>query len=126
MALFPEFVNSQSIAVLLVFILGVFILYRLFRVAIKAAIDGAAGFAFPWVVQYLNLQLPIVASLETSMQFALLAIALLLAYEFFHFIIFIVKLIIFPFKLVFRLTDKSEIKRLREEVERVEKEKRKK
>lgn len=126
MALFPELVNSQSIAVLLVFILAVFILYRLFKVAIKAAIAGVAGFAFPWVVQYLGLQLPIVASLETSMQFALLAIALLLVYEFFHFIIFIVKLVIFPFRLIFRLTDKSEIRRMREEVERVEKEKRKK
>jgi len=126
MALFPEFVNSQSIAVLMVFILAVFILYRLFKVAIKAAIAGVAGFAFPWVVQYLNLQLPIVASLETSMQFALLAIGLLLAYEFFHIIIFIVKLIIFPFKMIFRLTDKSEIKKIREEVERVEKAKRKK
>ena len=125
MALFPEIMNAQAIAVFLVFIIVVFVLYKLFRIAIKAAIAGAAGFAFPWVVQYLSLPLPVVPSLETGLQFAFLAVVLLLAYEFFHIIVFIAKVIIFPFKLIFRLTDRGEIKRLREEVERVEKERRK-
>ncbi|MEM5804439.1 MAG: hypothetical protein QXU82_01130 [Candidatus Aenigmatarchaeota archaeon] len=125
MALFPELMNAQAIAIFLVFIVFVFVLYKLFKVAIKAAMAGAAGFAFPWIVQYLSLPLPVSPSLETGLQFALLAMMLLLAYEFFHVVVFIAKVIIFPFKLVFRLTDKSEIRRLKEEVERVEREKRK-
>ncbi|MFQ6009912.1 MAG: hypothetical protein ACE5J7_02215 [Candidatus Aenigmatarchaeota archaeon] len=125
MAILPEVVNAQTIAIFLVFIIVVFVLYKLFKLAIRAAIAGAAGLAFPWVVDYLSLPLPIVPSLEASMQFALLAVALLLAYEFFHFIVFIVKVIAFPFKLIFGKGDKKEIKRLRKEVKEVEKEKRK-
>ena len=126
MALFPEFLNAQTIAIFLVFILVVFLLYRLFRVAIKAAIAGAAGFMFPWVVSYFSLPFPITPTLETSLHFALLAVGLLLAYEFFHFIVFVVKIVSLPFKFIIGKADKKEIHRLREEVRDIEKEKRRK
>jgi len=91
-------ITTQTILIFAAFIIVVFVLYKLFRVLMRGVIAGAAGFAFPWIVQYLNLPLNITANMQTGIQFAIIAIALFLIYEFFYFIKYLLKILAWPLK----------------------------
>jgi hypothetical protein len=103
-ALLPVWMTTNVMAVFIIFVVVIFLLYRMFKLVIKAILVASAGFAFPWVIKYLNLQLPIPipADIETGVRFALIALLLLLIYEFFHFIVAFFKLITTPIRWLFR------------------------
>lgn len=98
----PEFLTFQNIFIFIVFIIVVFALYRLFKIIIRASIIAIAAFSFPWVVQYLGLPIPIEASVETGINFALVGVGLYFIYEFFHFIVYFLKIITWPIRVLFR------------------------
>ena len=93
-----EFLTFQNILILVAFLVIVFLLYKLFRVAIKAIVATIAGFSFPWIVSYLNLPLPITPDIDTGIKFALIALGLFLAANFFHFITHFFKILSWPFR----------------------------
>ncbi len=97
-----EFLTSEAILIFIIFIIVVFALYRLFKIVIRATIIAVAGFSFPWVVQYLGLQLPIEMTMETGIYFALMGVSLYLIYEFFHFIVYLIKILTWPFRVLLR------------------------
>jgi hypothetical protein len=93
-----EFLTKEYIVVIIVFILALFILYRLFKVVMKSMMVMAAAFAFPFLVSYLNLPLPISPDLDTAFRFALLGLLIFVVYEFFGFITHFFRLLTFPFR----------------------------
>jgi len=93
-----QIVSANQYIILAIFVIVVILLYKVFQAGIKAIIAGAAGFAFPWVAQYIGL--PVTPSIGMALQFALLAIGLFLAYEFFHIIMAIIKVITWPFRML--------------------------
>ena len=91
-------ITYETIIILSIFVAVVFILYRLFKMALRAALVGIASFSFPWVVKFLSLDLPITANVETGIQFALLGIALFFIYESAHTIVKVLKIITWPIR----------------------------
>ena len=83
---------------LIIFILALFIMYRLFKTLLHGVIILIAGAAFPFIADYLNLGLPITPDFATAVQFAFLALALFSAYNFFHLIVTVLKFITAPFR----------------------------
>ncbi len=78
------------------FIIIVFILYKLFKIIVRASIISIAGFVFPWIAKYMGL--PITANIETGITFAFIGLILFLIYEFYHFIVQFFKILSWPFK----------------------------
>jgi len=118
--LVPSDLNIQTAIILIVFVLCVFFLYRTMKVIIRGVGFAAAGFAFPWIVYiisgYVGIQSPLIPSIQTGIQFAALALILFFAYEFLHFIVFIIKIIIFPFRLATKRAEANELKELKREL----------
>ncbi len=88
----------DAIIIFAALIIFVFLIYRLFTILLKGALVAAAGFSFPWIIQYLNLPLNIAANMETGLEFAMIALAIFLIYEFFHFIKYFFRILAWPFK----------------------------
>jgi len=89
-------VTLETIMIFVAFLVVVFVIYKLFKFIIRASIIVIASFAFPWVARYVGL--PIVASLETGITFALLGLGVFFVYEFYNFLVQLVKILIWPFK----------------------------
>jgi hypothetical protein len=89
-------ITLETILIFFAFIIFVFILYKLFKIIVKASIISIAGFAFPWVANYMGL--PIVANVETGITFAFIGLLLLLVYEFYNFIVHFFRILAWPFK----------------------------
>jgi len=89
-------VTVETIFIFMAFIIVVFVLYKLFKVIVKASIISIAGFVFPWVAQHLGL--PIVANIETGITFAFIGLILFFIYEFYNFIVQFFKILSWPFK----------------------------
>ena len=87
----PFEITYETILLLAIFISVIFIVYRIFKMALRAALVAIASFTFPWVVKLLNLNLNITADIETGVKFALLGISLFLIYEFANTIIKVLK-----------------------------------
>lgn len=121
MALIPGDLTSQTAFVFIVFILFIALAYKLFKLAFSAAVVAAAGFSFPWINQYLNLGLPVLADIQTSLYFAGIALAIFLLYEFSHYVIAFFKLVTWPVRSYFKGKEKARMKRLEKEVEKLEK-----
>ena len=98
----PLEITYETALILATFVIIVFVIYRVFKMALRGALVAIAAFSFPWIVDFLNLGLPITASAETGIQFALLGIALFLIYEFAHLIIRILKILSWPFRRILR------------------------
>ena len=94
----PFEITYDTVMILATFIVAIFLIYKTFKMAIRAILVGIAGFSFPWIAEYFNLGLPITPSIDTGIQFALLAIALFLIYEFSHTIIVILKVVSWPIR----------------------------
>ena len=93
-----ELLTAEYMVVIIVFILAVFILYRLFKLVIKSVMVMIAAFAFPFVVDYMNMPLPVTADIDTGIKFALLGLTLFTVYNFFGFITHLGKILMWPFK----------------------------
>jgi len=92
----PIEITLETILIFTAFLITVFVLYKLFKIIIRASLVVVASFAFPWVAQYIGL--PISANIETGILFAIVGFGLFLVYEFFHFIVHIFKIITWPFR----------------------------
>jgi hypothetical protein len=115
-------ITLEIVGVFIAFIVFLFLLSRVFKVLVKAFAIGGAGFSFPWVMQLIGLDLGIPVEFFTQLQFALLAVGLYLVYEFFTLVSAIGKLLFVPVKLLTGSgTGKSEIKKLRDEIDKLKK-----
>jgi len=94
----PEMLTMNNVLVFIIFLVIVVLIYKIFRIALRAALIVAAGFAFPWIVAYLGLPLPITPDIGTGIRFAAIALAIFLIYQFGHFIIHFFKLLLWPFR----------------------------
>ena len=86
----------ESMAVFFIFIVFIFVFYKLFKFIVRASLISVASFAFPWVANYMGL--PIVANLETAITFAFIGLGAFFIYEFYHFVVQFIKMIMWPFK----------------------------
>jgi len=86
----------DTILMFLVFVVVVFVLYKTFKVIVKASLVVAAAFTFPWIAQYIGL--PLLPSVEMGLMFASAGFGLFMIYEFFNFIAQLFKILIWPFK----------------------------
>ena len=115
-------ITLEIVGVFIAFIVFLFLLSRVFKVLVKALAIGGAGFSFPWVMQLIGADLGIPVEFFTQLQFALLAVGLYLVYEFFTLVSAIGKLLFVPVKLLTGSgTGKSEIKKLRDEIDKLKK-----
>ena len=115
--------SLQGIIILIIFIIFVAVVYKLFKMAFSAGVAAAVGFSFPWIIEYLNLDLPITADLRTSVYFAAIAAGLYLAYEFSHYITAFFKIITWPVRSYFQEKQKGKVKKLEKEVKKIKKKK---
>ncbi len=98
----PLVLTPETILLFLFFVTTIFILYRVFRLIVKASLIAGAAFAFPWIVTYLGLNLGFPITFETGLEFAILGFLLFFIYEFFHFILHILKFLTWPIRGFFK------------------------
>ena len=116
---FTSWATSQPYIVFIIFIFALFLLYRLMRIALKGAIVTAAGFSFPYIVNYLGLPIPIAADIQTAINFAIIALILFILYEFSNFIFTLLRILTWPIRVIIR---KNRYKSaIRKEVKSIEK-----
>jgi len=108
----PQYITPELVIIFITFVLVVYVLYKLFKVMFQAAIITVAAFSFPWIVKIFGLQFPIEANVQTGIYFALAGLSLFFIYQFFHFIIYIFKIITWPLRFLFRHNEKKQIKEL--------------
>jgi len=89
-------ITADTVIIFLAFVVIVFVLYKTFKVIIKASLIVLAAFTFPWIAQYIGL--PIRASLEMGTMFAFAGFGLFMLYEFFNFIVQLFRILMWPFK----------------------------
>lgn len=89
-------ITFDSMLIFLVFVVVVFVLYKTFKVLVKASLVVIAAFTFPWIAKYIGLS--IVPSVEMGLMFASAGFGLFMIYEFFNFIAQLFKILIWPFK----------------------------
>jgi hypothetical protein len=89
-------ITTETVLVFIGFIVIVFLLYKLFKLLVRASIIVVAAFVFPWVAQYFGL--PLQGSLENGITFAIVGLGLFLVYEFFHFLVQFFRIISWPFR----------------------------
>ena len=97
-----EYLTWNNILIFAVFLAAVFILYKMFRIILKLLLIAGIGFAFPWIVKYLGLGLPIEADIHTGFVFGGIAAGLFLIYTFSSVFIKILKIITWPIRYLFK------------------------
>ena len=95
------FATLENIVIMGAFVLIVFLLYRILNMLMRGTLAAIAGFAFPWIVKFFNLPFPIQATLEASFLFAALGLGLFLIYEFYSFMLYFLKILLWPAKQLF-------------------------
>jgi hypothetical protein len=98
----PEFITTQTIVIFLAFVIITFVLYKLVKAAVKATVIVIIAFSFPFIVNYLGLPLPITANIQTGLRFAILGLGLFIVYQFIHFILYFLKAITLPLRILFK------------------------
>lgn len=98
--------SPELLLIVVIFVAAVFIIYKLFKLIVRAALAAAAGFSFPWLLNYIagyiSLPFGLPADIETGIKCAAAAVALLLLYEFAHFIAYFLKLLTWPLRALSR------------------------
>jgi hypothetical protein len=89
-------ITLDTIIIFLAFVIVVFLVYKTFKMIVRATLIVTAAFTFPWIAHYMGL--PIMASLETGVMFAFAGFGLFLVYEFFNFIVQFFRIVLWPFK----------------------------
>ncbi len=97
-----DILNPQILAVFIIFVLVLLAFYKLIKSLIKAVLVILIAFSFPWIAAYLNLGLAVPTTIDTGLQFATIGLILFLIYEFFHFVVAFFKLLLWPFKVIFK------------------------
>jgi len=115
--------TAQTAAVFIIFVLFVALAYKLLRLAFSAGVAAAIGFSFPWINEFLKLDLPITADLKTSIIFAGGALGLFLIYEFSHYLIAFFNIVTWPIRSYFKGKEKARAKKLEKEVEELKRKK---
>ena len=118
----PGNLTVDSLIVLVIFAIAVAMIYRLFKVAINTIIAAAAGAAFPWVVKFLNLNIPVTASLENSLMWGGLAALLYLGYEFVRYLYWFVRVLTWPIRVIFGMEKNRKFGQMRKELDEIRKE----
>ena len=111
----------ETLPAALLFFIALFLLYRLFKLALRAGIAAAAGFGFlyfmPILLSYIGLNIPLPpATFENSLKFAGYALGLLLLYEFLHVAVFVLKLVAWPFRALLKTSRKDELAQMKKEL----------
>lgn len=91
-------ITMDTIVIYSAFIIGIFVFYKIFKTLLRGSLVVAASFVFPWVASYFGL--PIVATVQTAINFALAGFGLFLIYEFFHYITHFFRILMWPFKIL--------------------------
>lgn len=89
-------ITIDTVLIFLVFVVVVFVLYKTFKLIIRASLIVFAAFTFPWIAQYIGL--PIAANIEMGLMFASAGFGLFILYEFFNFIAQLFRILMWPFK----------------------------
>jgi len=89
-------ITLDTVLIFLAFVVVVFVLYKTFKVIIRASLIVTAAFTFPWIAQYAGL--PIAANVEMGLMFASAGFGIFLMYEFFNFIAQFFRILMWPFK----------------------------
>ena len=89
-------ITIDTIIMFLAFVIVVFLLYKTFKLLVRASLIVSAAFTFPWIAQYVGL--PIRASMELGTMFAVAGFGLFLIYEFFSFITQLFRILTWPFR----------------------------
>ena len=89
-------ITIDTIIMFLAFVIVVFLLYKTFKLLVRASLIVSAAFTFPWIAQYIGL--PIRASMEVGTMFAVAGFGLFLLYEFFNFITQLFRILMWPFR----------------------------
>jgi len=93
-------ITLESILIFFVFVVVIFVLYKILKMIFKVSLIVVASFIFPWVAQHMGL--PITANLETGITFAVIGFGLFVVYEFFHFIVQLLRLLTWPLRMLFK------------------------
>jgi hypothetical protein len=89
-------ITIDTVIIFLAFVVVVFLLYKTFKLLLRASLIVSAAFTFPWIAQYIGL--PIRASMDVGLMFALAGFGLFLTYEFFNFIVQFFRILLWPFR----------------------------
>lgn len=89
-------ITIDTVLIFLIFVVVVFVLYKTFKIIIRASLVIFAAFTFPWIAQYAGL--PVTASVEMGLMFAFAGFGLFMLYEFFNFIAQLFRILMWPFK----------------------------
>jgi hypothetical protein len=117
----PGNLTVDSLVVLVIFAIAVAMLYRLFKVAFNTILAAVAGAAFPWVVKFLNLGIPVTPSLESSLMWAGLAALLYLGYEFVHYVYWFIRLLTWPIRVILGIEKNRKFGQMRKELDEIKK-----
>lgn len=90
----------NSIILIAVFLIFIILAYKLFQTAIKAVIVGIIAAAFPFVASFLGFNVPL--TLNSVLWFALTGVILYFAYAIISGGIKIVRIVMSPFRRLFR------------------------
>ena len=89
-------ITIDTVLIFFIFVVVVFVLYKTFKLIVKASLIVFAAFTFPWIAQYAGLHIK--ASIETGLMFASLGFGLFMLYEFFNFITQLFRILMWPFR----------------------------
>ena len=92
-------ITMDTIIIYTAFIIGIFVFYKIFKTILRGSLVVIASFTFPWVASHLGL--PVVATVQSGINFALVGFGLFLVYEFFHYITHFFRILMWPFKILF-------------------------
>lgn len=95
----------NSVLLIVIFLIFIILAYKLFQTMIRAVIVGVIAAAFPFVANYFGFSVPI--TLNSILWFAITGVVLFLAYSFISGGIKIVKIVLTPFKWLFRKKEKK-------------------
>ena len=103
--IFSQLMGMNSILLFIIFFIFIILAYKLFQTVIKALIIGVIAAAFPFIANALGFSIPI--NLNTILWFAIFGVLLYFAYSFIAGGVKIVKLVLSPFRWLFRKKEKK-------------------
>jgi len=103
--IFSQLQQANTLLLFIVFFIFLILAYKLFQTVVKALIVGVIAAAFPFVANMLGFSVPI--TLNSILWFAIFGVVLYFAYAFISGGVKIIKIILSPFKALFRRKEKK-------------------